>query len=417
MAITKLDVTGLNSNSMADHQTQSEAQSATTPAKIDSLLSLLQNQRAAGDLAQGRSTLAAIQSIIIGTPNSEGPPNAITGDLQLDALRNQAHETEAIRLSTEAIAQTAEAWTAETLPTDDILESLEDAVSQAIAEAKSTYEAALKIYNAIATDDPKKAQALELLNRIRTARDYAKANGDRALAAYQNLLGSLEPGSVELRTNGKFYLNPDPLGRFVVNGTENNDAVVFEQDGDDVFYTVNHQRIYLDQAQGTEVLINLKAGDDTFNAKTVNTGHFKFKINGDAGDDTIKGSAGDDYIVGGAGNDTIYSEGGSDLIDVKDAFNSAAAFHDTVVNGSACPQWGGSGIDYRNAGEIEVIANEEFGSDFINPVTISTQESSARQATNQTTINGQQQVFDQNHLETLRAEEQRKRQEWWSRIP
>lgn len=417
MAITKLDVTGLNSNSMADHQTQSEAQSATTPAKIDSLLSLLQNQRAAGDLAQGRSTLAAIQSIIIGTPNSEGPPNAITGDLQLDALRNQAHETEAIRLSTEAIAQTAEAWTAETLPTDDILESLEDDVSQAIAEAKSTYEAALKIYNAIATDDPKKAQALELLNRIRTARDYAKANGDRALAAYQNLLGSLEPGSVELRTNGKFYLNPDPLGRFVVNGTENNDTVVFEQDGDDVFYTVNHQRIYLDQAQGTEVLINLKAGDDTFNAKTVNTGHFKFKINGDAGDDTIKGSAGDDYIVGGAGNDTIYSEGGSDLIDVKDAFNSAAAFHDTVVNGSACPQWGGSGIDYRNAGEIEVIANEEFGSDFINPVTISTQESSARQATNQTTINGQQQVFDQNHLETLRAEEQRKRQEWWSRIP
>jgi len=418
MAITKTDgnVSNLQSITTTDSNTPTATQNPAALGQIDSLLSLLQNQIAAGDLTQGRSTLVSIQSILRGSPATL-PGTATTGDLRLDQMLGYAQQAEDVRLSTEAIAQTAEAWTAETIPDDATLESLEADVGQSMTDAKAAYESALTIYNAMATDDPQKKSALDLLGRVRTARDYAIANGDRAMAAYQNVIGEIQPGAVELHPDGKFYLHPDQLGRFVVNGTDTDDTIIFGQDGDNVFYEVNHQRIYLDHTQGSEVVVNLKGGNDQFDARAIDNGNFKFKINGEDGDDTLMGSGGDDYIVGGEGNDTIYSQGGADIIDIKDSFNTAAAFHDTVFNGNMKPRWGAGSVDYQNAGEIEVIANDEFGSDSINPVEYSTQAQNAREATAQTTINGRVQAFDEKRIEALRAEERRKLQELWSQIP
>jgi len=321
-------------------------------------------------------------------------------------MQSFAQQAQAIQLSTESVAQTAESWTVDTVPDDETLEQLQADTSGDIEEAKAAYESALKIYNGISTEDSNKKQALEILNLVRTARDYAIANGDRAIAAYQLVIGDIQPRTVEMRPDGNFYLNPDRLGRFIINGTDNDDTILIGQPGDDIYYIFNNQRIYLDHTQGSEVIVQMKGGNDRFEARGVNNGNFTFKIDGGDGDDILSGSNGDDYIVGGEGNDKIYSDGGSDTIDVRDSYNAAAANHDEVYNGSFArgQTWIGE-VDYKNAGEINVIANDEVGSDSINPFVSTWQAEDARNAASETTVNGQQQAFDNQRLNQLKQEE------------
>jgi Ca2+-binding RTX toxin-like protein len=103
----------------------------------------------------------------------------------------------------------------------------------------------------------------------------------------------------------------------IINATPGNDSVsvngasgVVNVLGLSAMVTITGSEAALDQ-----LLVNLLAGDDAFEAVHLVAGIIKLTVDGGLGNDIIVGSAGDDVLIGGEGDDILNGGPGLDILD------------------------------------------------------------------------------------------------------
>ena len=147
----------------------------------------------------------------------------------------------------------------------------------------------------------------------------------------------------------------DLIDLMAVSGISRFEDLTITQDGDDVL---------IDTGEGTIRLKNFSIDD-------LDARDFKFRIDGDSGDntlrggdgsdtiyghggdDTLYGGAGEDFLYGGGGDDTIYGGAGDDWVrggDGNDTLHGGAG-DDRIAGGAGDDTlYGGEGDDFLSAG-------------------------------------------------------------------
>ena len=97
-------------------------------------------------------------------------------------------------------------------------------------------------------------------------------------------------------TISNFGDGKDLIDLRAVSGISRFEDLTITQDGDDVL---------IDTGEGTIRL-------DNFSIDDLDASDFRFRIDGDSGDNTLRGGAGEDLIYGGDGDDILYGGAGAD---------------------------------------------------------------------------------------------------------
>ncbi len=137
----------------------------------------------------------------------------------------------------------------------------------------------------------------------------------------------------------------------VTGTTSGADSVLMQGNGAGFTVTINGVATTYQRGVYNRVAVDLGAGDDTFNARSMQLSLDVLggdgadeifgslqpdSIDGGAGNDTVSAGAGNDYVFGGDGNDVIYGDEGNDTL-------SSGAGKNTLVGGAGDDRLGGSG--------------------------------------------------------------------------
>lgn len=154
------------------------------------------------------------------------------------------------------------------------------------------------------------------------------------------------------------YMQMSANGEVVINGTNQNDNIVFNQDRYGVYVTVNGENKGYLPPNTQKVTVHGLDGDDTIDASAVNLDILN--LYGDAGNDTIKGSSGNDLIDGGAGKDQLYGNDGDDEINAAgDEIGNSKSFSENDQI------WGGAGADHITTDQFSDRIKDQAGEDLI----------------------------------------------------
>jgi Ca2+-binding RTX toxin-like protein len=120
--------------------------------------------------------------------------------------------------------------------------------------------------------------------------------------------------NLDLAAAGAGDAQPDTV---VGNATNGDDVVTASGDASGVSVLGLAARIDITGAEGANdrLVVNLLAGDDTFDGSGLAAGSIQLTVDGGAGDDVIIGGAGNDLLLGGAGDDVLIGGPGTDVID------------------------------------------------------------------------------------------------------
>ncbi|MFK7817857.1 MAG: Calx-beta domain-containing protein [Planctomycetaceae bacterium] len=151
-----------------------------------------------------------------------------------------------------------------------------------------------------------------------------------------------------------------------VDGTDEADAVLIQQSGDEVLISFNQEPFIFYEDEFDVVSVVGGSGDDIVEAEGIAAA---ISFNGGAGDDSILAGSGDDTLRGGGGNDTLRGSLGNEFINGGSGADSLRGESgDDTIEGQNGPDkvLGGNGNDSLSGGEGTDTVNAGSGNDAAN---------------------------------------------------